>query len=172
LLPHKAEELAGRFSRLLAAFIHQDEQRNSKCTGSLAKQNEEWDPIFQSALAVKIDLMLTPHYYRLISIQAGSTFDERTMEAQAVTGLAIKNQWNSLHHLKSTPTMVTWCLFPALFVYPAKPLPSNLTYREDSEECHTSGLVVNSRLFLSQEAGTSYLQDAGLVSKAIVLVDG
>jgi hypothetical protein len=164
----KTNELTVRFLELLSPFFPRatpDSLADGIATGD---QNDEEDialrckELFQKALKLKTDLILTTHWYEMRTFEPGTPFNPANMIAERKEGAEIRGL------SKKSPRKVRLCLFPALYSYPAETLPG--TDQVDVERFNVSRLVVQCRNFLrpgddrGQEGGT-------ILGKAVVLLE-
>ncbi len=166
ILVDKTNELTVRFLELLAPFFPR------ATPDSLADGITTWDQtkediamrckeLFQKALKLKTDLMLTTHQYEMRTFEPGTPFNPASMVAETKEGAELRGL------SKKSPRKVKLCLFPALYSYPAETLPE--ANQTDVERLNVSRLVVQCRNFL--RLGDDRGQEEGMIlRKAVVLL--
>lgn len=167
ILADKTDELTVRFLELLAPFFPRatpDSLVDGIATWDQTEENiaVRCKELFQKALKLKTDLMLTTHRYEMRTFEPGTPFNPASMVAETKEGAEIRGLG------KKSSRKVKLCLFPALYSYPAETLPE--AYQADAERFNVSRLVVQCRNFLRPGDGRG--QEEGMIlRKAAVLLE-
>ncbi|KAF2502415.1 hypothetical protein BU16DRAFT_8100 [Lophium mytilinum] len=168
VLVDKTTELTARFQELLAPFFPRttpDSPADGMATWD--QKDEEGidlgcEELFQKALKLKTDLILTTHRYEMKTFEPGTPFNPANMIAETKEGAEIRGMSKKSHR------KVRLCLFPALYSYPAETLAA--ADQADVKRLDVSRIVVQCRNFLrpghdrGQEEGT-------ILGKAVVLLE-
>ncbi|OCK74688.1 hypothetical protein K432DRAFT_447156 [Lepidopterella palustris CBS 459.81] len=167
ILVDRAEELTAKFIELLAPFFPRTTP-DSLADGIAAwAQNKEdiavrCKELFQKALKLKTDLMLTTQRYEMRTFEPGTPFNPASMVVETKEGAEIRGI------SKKRPKKVKLCLFPALYSYPAETLTG--AYQANVDRFNVSRLVVQCRNFLRSEDDRG--QEEGVIlRKAVVLLE-
>jgi hypothetical protein len=167
ILVDKTNELTVRFLELLAPFFSRttpDSLADGITTWDQTKENTtaRFKELFQKALKLKTDLMLTTDRYEMRTFEPGTPFNPASMVAETKEGAEIRGLG------KKSSRKVKLCLFPALYSYPAETLPG--AYQADVERFDVSRIVVQCRNFL--RLGDDRGQEEGMIlRKAVVLLE-